>query len=117
MQTRQFYTSITATGQLYFDMPNNSRIRGVVFAATTTSATAGADNLTMEIALQSSTQVAVNDAQNVIAVCNFTAGDGVGGYNFYSPADMAVKSGERVYFNYTEAGTATWVTRVIVWFD
>jgi hypothetical protein len=116
MQSRQFYAAITASGQLYFDMPSNSRIRGVVFT-TNAPNSAVTDSLVCEITTSTASAITTTDAQNVIAVASFTGGAAGSNGNFYCPADIAVKSGERVYFNYTEGGTATWATRVVVWFD
>lgn len=116
MQSRQLYSSITATGSLYFDMPSNSRIRGVVFAASAPNS-AVTDSLGLEVSLSSTSQLTTSDAQNIIAAASFTGGAAGGNDNFYCPADMSVRAGERVYVNYTESGTATWATRIIVWFD
>lgn len=116
MQSRQFYASISASGQLYFDMPSNSRIRGVVFT-TNAPNSAVTDSLIAEITTSTASGLATNDAQNIIAVVSFTGGANGSNGNFYCPCDISVRSGERVYFNYTESGTATWTTRVLVWFD
>jgi len=124
MQSRQLWVSATATGQQFFDMPSNSKIRGVVFAVTPTSFAAAADYIELEVSTQNSNQTAVADAQNIVAVMScFHPGSGTpaslnsANHNFYSPADFSVKAGERVYLNYTESGNSTWRVRCVVWFD
>lgn len=116
MQSRQFYASISASGSAYFDMPKNSRIRGVCWH-TNAPNSAVTDSLIADLTLVSTGALTTTDAQNVIAGVAFTGGANGGNGNFYSPCDIAVKAGDRIYWNYTESGTATWGTRVIVWFD
>ena len=96
-------------------MPSNSRIRGVVFTASTGSLSAVSDFVDLEVSTASTNQTAVNDAQNVVAIATF-AGSGGGSptsstvvnATMYVPADAPVKAGERVYLTYTESGSSTW---------
>jgi len=122
MQTRYLYASVTATGQTYFDMPNNSTIRGCLFACSAATGAAAA-SLELELSLASTNQTAVTDALNVIAIASFdhTAAGSPASISavcnsFYAPCDQPIKAGERVYLNYTEAGGDTWKVRCLVWF-
>jgi len=122
MESRYLYASITASGQLYFDAPRNLTIKGVLFSAMCTSNSVS-DYVEFELSAASTNQTAVNDALNVIAIANFgsigggtPASTSLAAPNAYCPADAPVKAGERVYFNYTESGTATWRVRCLVWF-
>lgn len=123
MQSRYLYASVTASGQVYFDMPNNSTIKGVLFSATN-AAGSNADYVELELSSASTNQTAVTDALNVIAIATFTtSGSGTpasltaASLNMYCPADAPIKAGERVYLNYTESGTSTWRVRCLVWFN
>lgn len=108
---------------MYFDVPNNTTIRGVTFAAAPTGATGG-DYLEAEVSLSSSNQTATNDAQGIIATAAWSVQGGGSPANASAvngtvaiPANCPAKAGERVYLNYTENGGATWRTRALVWFD
>ena len=118
MQSRYLYASVTATGQLFFDMPSNSTIKGCQFAFNNPVAAAG-DLLEVEVSLASTNQTAVTDALNVVAIASVGVSSTAGATtcnSVYMPADMPVKAGERVYVNYTETGTSTWKLRVLVYF-
>lgn len=123
MQSIQIYASITATGQTYVDLPQSGRIKGVVFCATSATASTG-DTLNLEVSLVSTNQTAVSDARSIAAICAFE-NIGAGGspanvspatMAFYCPSDVAVKGGDRLYLNYTEAGGATWLVRALVFY-
>ena len=123
MRSRQLYASITATttGTVYFDIPDNTTIRAVQWAICVTPA-ANADSLLAEISMSAQNQTAVSDAQGVIsgAGCAYTittSGAVLGALNYTTPVNVPVKAGTRIYLNATEAGTGTWSTRAIVWFD
>lgn len=124
MQSRQLYAAVTSSSQIYFDMPSNSRIRGVVFTAYASTLSGATDYLELEVSTASTNQTAVNDAQNIVAIATF-AGHGSGTpatiaqspFTTYVPADAPIKAGERVYLTYTESGGGTWRVRALVWFD
>lgn len=122
MQTVQIYASVTATGSTYVDLPQSGRIKGVVFTASAATATTG-DLVNLELTTVSSNQTAVSDARNIAAIATFEALGGgapasvaLSNMSFYCPSDVAVKSGDRLYLNYTEAGTATWLIRALVFY-
>jgi hypothetical protein len=122
MDSRFLYTLITATGQIYFDAPRNLTIKGVLFSAYTTATGLG-DYLELELSGASTNQTAVNDALGVLAIASFgTSGSGTPAnalpvsLNHYCPCDAPIRAGERVYLNYTESGSGSWRTRVLVWF-
>jgi len=117
METRQLYASVTATGQVYFDAPRNARIKGVTFCATSVTASATGDTLNLEISTTSTNQTLVQDAVNIVAVAAFDSPGSAGTrevMSFYCPSDVAIKAGDRIYLNYTEAGAATWNVRALV---
>jgi len=125
MRSRQLYTAITATiaGTVYFDIPDNTTIRGIVFASNPTSVSS-ADYLEVEVSMSATNQTAVTDAQGVLGAASFSIIGGgtpasISGFcgSFSSNAGCPVKVGTRIYLNATESGTATWRTRAIVWFD
>ena len=125
MRSRQLYAAIQATtaGTVYFDIPENTTIRGIVFTANPTSFSA-TDYLEVEVSMSATNQTAVTDAQGVLGAVSFSLiGAGtpanVAGFcgSFSSNAGCPVKAGTRIYLNATESGTATWRTRAIVWFD
>lgn len=123
MQTVQLFSSITATGQVYVDLPQSGRVKGVVFTATTPSGGVG-DTLNAEISLVSTNQTAVQDARSVVAIGSFQGFGGgspsTAGFTpmaFYCPSDVAVKAGDRLYLNATETGTATWTVRALVFIN
>lgn len=122
MQTRYLYAAVTATGQVYFDMPSNSTIKGVQFAAMASSIASG-DYIELELSQASTNQTAVNDALSVIAIATFActgsgtpASTGAGNLSAYMPADVPIKAGERVYLNYTESGSTSWRVRCLVYY-
>lgn len=122
MQSIQIYAAVTATGQTYIDLPQGGRIKGVVFTATATSLT-NADSLQLELSTVSTNQTAVSDARSIAAVASFQVAGGGSPANiglqpmaFYCPSDTAVKGGDRLYLNYTEAGTATWTVRALIFY-
>ena len=122
MNSIQLYASVTATGQTYVDLPQGGRIKGVVFTATSVAGGAG-DTLNLEVSLVSTNQTAVSDARSIAAIGSF---QGMGGgspasaghvtMSIYCPSDTVVKSGDRLYLNYTEAGTGTWLARALVFY-
>lgn len=126
MRSRQLYGAITSSsaGAIYFDVPNDTTIRQVVFSAYVTGGSA-ADYVAFEVSTSASNLYATADAQGVIAI---------GGYELVgggSPANIAIgtfgplvcpcahpaKKGDRIYFNVTESGGGTWYLRALVWFD
>lgn len=116
----QIYASVTATGQTYIDLPQSGRIKGFIFTATNVSGGVG-DTLNVEVSGVSTNQTAVSDARNVMGIASFQgfgggspASAGMTAMSFYCPTDCSVKSGDRLYVNYTEAGTATWLLRVLI---
>lgn len=123
MQSRQLFATVTSSSAVYFDMPFDSVIKGVLFCVNLAAISAVADYLEVELSQVSTNQTNVSDAQNIIAAASFTAAGlgtpaSVGGFNgnFYAPCDSKIKGGDRIYLNYTEAGGGTWRLRSLIWF-
>jgi len=125
MRSRQLYAEITATlaGTIYFDMPSDTTIRQVGWSVVATG-TSAADYLSAEVSLASSRQTNTTDAQGIIAtfgaICTgggSPANASLTGLNHICPCNLPVKRGDRIYLNGLENGGATWLTRVLVWFD
>jgi hypothetical protein len=125
MRSRQLYSSVTGTvaGTVYFDVPNDTVIRCINFAASTLSVTAG-DKVDVEVSQSATNQTAVSDAQGVLGVFNAMALGGGSPANVgmssatgFVACHVPVKKGERIYLNVTEAGSATWLVRAVVFFD
>lgn len=123
MQTIQIVaTAVTASGQTYVDLPQGGRIRGVVFTAFSTSYNAS-DYIQLELSTVSTNQTTVSDARSVAAIATFTVVGGgatgssnLGNQSFYCPSDVSVKSGDRLYLNYTESGSGSWGLRALVFY-
>lgn len=126
MRSRQLQGTITATstGTIFFDIPDNTTIRGVSFSVTPSIFGALADYIECEVTCSSSAQQATSDAQDIIAIASFTqSGNGTAAsatavsLNVYSPAGRVCKPGDRVYLNVLENGSSTWRVRALVWFE
>lgn len=126
MRTRQLFSSITATiaGTIYFDVPDNTIVRQVVFAVTQSAGFTAADYVELEVSSSGTNQTGTQDAQAIIAIGSFCdsgggspANSGSVALNLAVPCNYAAKKGERIYLNATESGGSTWRTRALVYFD
>lgn len=121
MRTYQLYYSFTASANdpVHIDIRQSGEIVGIDFELYTSSAATTGDTAVVELGFNSTMQ-ATHDAQNLIASIScvgFLTTSGaacIRSGKWCGPMAVPVKAGDRLYFNVTEQGSATWIVRAIV---
>lgn len=122
MRTYQLYASISASANnaAEITVARSGRIRGIAFAVRGGGASDG-DICDLEVSFTPASQVASNDAQGVLATRRFsidvlTSGTIMFNENSYvGPLDIEVQTGQKIYLNAVESGTATWLANILIY--
>lgn len=126
MRTRNLYAVITALSQgtIYFDLPDTTRIRSVLFSTIVSTSSVNGDFIECELCNAATCQLAVNDTQGIIAAACFgiqgtgtPASLAVYAANQVVPCDYQGRKGDRIYLNVNESGGSTWRVHCLVTFD